>query len=479
MTFAYTITIDDPGQLADDAALTSNLKAALDAWGVYLSGKGSVDVKLDIQAASSAGELGEGGSEVAVGVGADGARTVYQTGAANELATGADANGSTDDAGITLNSTELSQIVFAANPAADAPQRGKYDGLSILEHELGHIFGIDGFRDDTGALPSDSESTWDQLVTVNGKTAAFTGAHAQAVYGGAVPVTTTYDSNEAYYHFANSTRDQATNDLMTGTGLPTNTVRTISPLDVATMADIGTPLSSTGTLDLGAAILLRLKSFADFSSSVSGAVATLAGQVDAGATSAATAMAALTPLAASTTAVATLAYEFFTQKTPTLAGLDYLISPEGSNANNLNSTYYAQFNTENRFINFAVNLGVQGAGAAAFAAAASPLSLAQVMTNAYAEIFGTTPTADAVSSLLNATVPNGLGGVETRAQYFAFYGQSDLGTKAAAVGWLLSQAETSDTGLYAHANDALLVSLVGAATGALGTDIVSTHAWTA
>ena len=477
VTFAYTITVDDPTQAANDTVLTTNLKAALDAWGVYLSGSGTVDIKLGITNTAAAGELGEGGSEIAVSVGADGARTVYESGAANELVSGTDANGATDDGSIDLSSTALSQIYFSATPATDTAQRGKYDGLSILEHEIGHILGIDGFRDDSGALPTDSESTWDQLVVVNGRTATFTGAHATAVYGAAVPLTTTYDSGEAYYHFANSTRDQASSDLMTGTGLPTASVRTISPLDVATMADIGTPLSSTGALDLGAAILLRLKSFGDFSAATAAAVSVLSVQVDAGATPAANALASLVPLAAPTTAVATLSYEFFTQKTPTLAGLDYLVSPEGSNASNLNSPYYAKFNTENRFINFAVNLGVVGVGATAFSAAASPLTLAQVVTNAYAEIFGSTPTSDKVSAILNDPVSNGLGGTETRAQYFAFYGISDLGVKAAAVGWLLSQAEASDTGVYAHANDVLLVSLAGAVTSGLATDLVTSHNW--
>ncbi len=481
MTFAYTITVDDPNHAADDGLLSVNLKAALDAWSVYLTGSGVVDIKLDIAAAASSSELGEGGSEVAVSAGGamDGARDVYTSGAAYELATGDDPNDAEDDGGITLNSSALAQIYFSATPGAGATPRGKYDGLSILTHELGHIFGIDGFRDDAGVLPADSESTWDRLVTVTGRTATFNGAHAVAVYGGAVPVTTTFDSGEAYYHFANSLRDQASNDLMTGTGLPTATARVISPLDVAALADVGAPLSSTGTLDLGAATLLRLRSFADFGAATTAAVATLAGQLDAGAATPAAALAALVPLAASTTAVATLSYEFFTQKTPTLAGLDFLVSPEGTNANNLNSAYYARFNTENRFINFAVNLGVQGAGAAAFSAAAAPLSLSQVTTNAYTEIFGTAPGADKVAAILGDLVPDGLGGTETRARYFASYGITDLGTKAATVGWLLSQAEAADVGTYAHANDTLLVALAGASTTGLGADLLATHSWIA
>lgn len=479
MTFAYTITVNDPNHVADDAVLTTNLKAAVDAWGVYLKGGGVIDISLSIAAASSSAELGEGGSDTAVGTGQDGARTIYQAGAANELSTGQDANGATADGEISLNATNLASLYFSATPGGGTTVKGKYDGLSILEHELGHIFGIDGFRDSSGVLPSDSESTWDQLVKVVSRSSAtFTGAEATAVYGGPVPVTTTYDSGEAYYHFANRLSDAASNDLMTGTGLPTATIRTISPLDVATMADIGTPLSSIGSLDLAAAILLRLKSFADLPAAAVSAVSTLAGQADAG-VSLAAAEAALIPLATASTSVATTVYEFFTQKVPTLAGLDFLVSPEGTNKTNLDSAYYAAFGSENRYINFAVAIGGGGAGAAAFSAAAGSLSLSQVVTNAYAEIFGTTPSADKVGSILNDPVPNGLGGTESRAQYFAYYGQTDLGTKAAAVGFLLSQAVQGDTGVYAAANDALLVKLIGASITPLGTDIVATHSWIA
>ena len=76
----------------------------------------------------------------------------------------------------------------------------------------------------------------------------------------------------------------------------------------------------------------------------------------------------------STTSVATLAYEFFTGKIPGAAGLDYLVSPTGGNANNLNSTYYQTFNLENRYINFAVNLGKLGEGKDPFLAKYGGLS---------------------------------------------------------------------------------------------------------
>ena len=61
------------------------------------------------------------------------------------------------------------------------------------------------------------------------------------------------------------------------------------------------------------------------------------------------------------TALAALSYQFFTGKSPTKEGLAYLTnSPD--NPNDLNDPYYGKFNTENRYINFAANLGVAGEG---------------------------------------------------------------------------------------------------------------------
>ena len=178
--------------------------------------------------------------------------------------------------------------------------------------------------------------------------------------------------------------------------------------------------------------------------------------------------------AQATTSVATLSYEFFTGTTPGASGMDYLVSPTGPNLNNLNSAYYQSFSIENRYINFAENLGKVGAGQAWFQSNYGGLSLSDALSKAYATIFGSAPSADKVSVLLNSQVPDGLGGAETRAQYFAFYGQdgmTGLGTKAAMVGWLLAEAATSDLGTYALSNDAFLVDV--AVNGApFGVDLV-------
>ncbi|HWU78774.1 MAG TPA: hypothetical protein VN158_01765 [Caulobacter sp.] len=144
-----------------------------------------------------------------------------------------------------------------------------------------------------------------------------------------------------------------------------------------------------------------------------------------------------------TTSVALTAYQFFTGKIPTEQGVDYLVAPAGPNPSNLNSAYYQSFNLENRYINFAVNLGKVGEGRAQFEAKYGAMSLLDSTREAYKTIFGTTPTDEKVHAL-----------IDTRVDYFASYGgdgADGIGTKAAMVGWLLAEAEKAGAGAYARA----------------------------
>lgn len=204
----------------------------------------------------------------------------------------------------------------------------------------------------------------------------------------------------------------------------------------------------------------------------------LAQQVDASTLSLTDARAEIGKMAISSTSVAELSYAFFTGATPKMAGLDYLVSPTGGNANNLNSAYYTSFTAENRYINFAVNLGKVGEGQASFSAGYAALDLNAAATKAYAEIFGFAPEAGKIDTILNAQVSNGQGGTFTRAEYFAYYGQDGLngqGTKAAMVGWLLSEAAKADLGVYAKANDAFLADLAADGQAAFNVSLLGVY----
>ena len=230
-----------------------------------------------------------------------------------------------------------------------------------------------------------------------------------------------------------------------------------------------TTLSSTAFVSDSASIL-RLDAS---SPAAAAAVANVTSQLASGAITAATAIHDTIMLAGSTTSVATLSYQFFTGQAPSSAGIDFLVSPTGVNPNNLNSAYYQGFNLENRYINFAVNLGKLGAGAANFQAHYGALSLSDATTQAYTAIFGSAPSAAKVATLLNTMV----NATETRAQYFADLGHdgpNGIGTKAAVVGWLLAEAQKADVGVFAQSNDAFL-SDVALHNAPFGVDIVGVY----
>lgn len=204
----------------------------------------------------------------------------------------------------------------------------------------------------------------------------------------------------------------------------------------------------------------------------------LANQVDASTLSLTQARAEIGKMVIASTSVANLSYAFFTGATPRMAGLDYLVSPSGGNPNNLNSAYYTSFNAENRYINFAVNLGKNGEGAARFSAAYGALDLAAAATKAYTNIFGFAPAAGKIDAILNASVPNGQGGSFTRAEYFASYGRDGLngqGTKAAMVAFLLCEAAKVDLGPYVKANDAFLADLAADGQASFNVDLLGVY----
>jgi hypothetical protein len=207
-----------------------------------------------------------------------------------------------------------------------------------------------------------------------------------------------------------------------------------------------------------------------------GLAANLAMQLAGGSLTPLQAVSEIVHLAGSTTGVATLSYEFFTGKAPSAAGIDFLVSPSGPNPNNLNSAYYQHFGLENRYINFAVNLGKAGEGAASFSAQYGALSLFDATRQAYASIFGASPSDTKLHALLDpTTVLNGQ--TLTRADYFALYGgdgANGIGTKAAMVGWLLAEAEKADVGAFALSNDAFLTD-VGLHNAPFGVDIIGVY----
>jgi len=110
-------------------------------------------------------------------------------------------------------STDAGYSVFPGNP-------GQIDFLSLITHELGHVFGFNGFQ-------------FAPFLTGN----SFTGANAIAANGGRAVV------------LADGVHIQG-NDLMSPS-ISNNTREYISPLHIAILTDLGVPIvAATGTADV-------------------------------------------------------------------------------------------------------------------------------------------------------------------------------------------------------------------------------------
>ena len=244
MAFNYTVNFYDPLAPIDpqDAIVQQAMNAALAGWSQYLNGTGTLKVQLNVEplgapSATAAYELAEAGptATVADGTTPDG-HALRQTAAINALATGNHVAAS--DITVTFNQQLLSQIASVSSA---------YPLVTIFEHELLHGFGISGYRSVTGLLGY-QESTFDAKSMVTGSGLDFfTGAVADSVYGGAVPLTTGVGVGSDYYHVG-----------ATGTGFDPAVLRSdliypyslpgqaITGLDVGILDDLGAPISAAG-----------------------------------------------------------------------------------------------------------------------------------------------------------------------------------------------------------------------------------------
>jgi hypothetical protein len=168
--------------------------------------------------------------------------SVFQQGAVDAVLSGIHNPSGPYDAAIHIGTSYLTnELWFDPNPAnIDSVPIDKTDAESIFTHEFGHIFGFNGNRDEsTGALVSNTESTFDALVSVLNNSPYFIGSNAENVYGRPVPLTV-----GNMYHVGNQSGPGAElatypADLMNGVVFYRGTRYTISALDAAIAADVG------------------------------------------------------------------------------------------------------------------------------------------------------------------------------------------------------------------------------------------------
>ncbi|HYD38515.1 MAG TPA: hypothetical protein VEA60_12935, partial [Allosphingosinicella sp.] len=220
------------------------------------------------------------------------------------------------------------------------------------------------------------------------------------------------------------------------------------------------------------------------------AVDAIAAQTRAGLISDQQALQAVFDLVDDTTGVAALTYQFFTGSLPTEGGFQFLVNSP-TNANDLNDPYYAQFNAENRFINFSFNLALgTPANQAAFAAVYGAASLEDTIRVAYDTIVGNAA-AEAAGIDVEEAI-DFLTGPDQVAFYRAIATSRggvaatdtvrlDLAIKAIAIAELLYAAAQADVGNYASGLNQFYASLIDGTAGSpgFGNDLLETFPPTA
>jgi len=218
MGFSYSVSLSDLAGLgsAEDGLVVTDMNAALADWSRYVGGLGTLSVQVDIAPGLRAN--GDPTAVVLDGTLPDGASLV-QTSSAWELATGTHVPGTSSDITINIDPSYLTQMLWLnPDPGDGAAVPGTLvDAVSVFTHEIEHGLGMVGYYQN-GTLTDGGayETAFDRDIQFGPDgTASFTGAAAEAVYGGPVPLTT--DSlTENDYHFANSLADPLAGDLMNG-----------------------------------------------------------------------------------------------------------------------------------------------------------------------------------------------------------------------------------------------------------------------
>jgi hypothetical protein len=252
---AFQYTLDDPGHLfAPYPLMPTDLAAVGQILSGLLAGRGTIQVVVRPDNSIS---RSEGSTLGVVLAGTQGGRSVYESAALAEAQTGIDPNGTGPEIAINLNTQSfLPHVWFDPSGAArtGTVPAGEADFISLALHETLHGLGFQGYRalsgSSYGQLPAGYESNFDALTSfgtgANAGTLFFTGGLASARYGGPVPLTSVGPSGplagQNFYHVGNPASHPGADlagDLMNGMVFAYGTRYTVSPVDLAILADLG------------------------------------------------------------------------------------------------------------------------------------------------------------------------------------------------------------------------------------------------
>jgi hypothetical protein len=260
---SFVYQIDDPtNQFTRFPLLRTDLEASGQILSGLLDGRGTLDV---IVKPNNSIPRSDGSTVGVVYAGTSAGRAIYRSAALQEALTGVNPNGTGPVIELDFNTQSyLPTVWFDPSGAArtGTVPAGKTDFLSVALHETLHALGFQGYRaidgPAYGTLPADHESDFDSLtyfgVGPNAGVLFFGGPHAIALYGAPVPLTSVGPSapltSQNFFHVGNPSGGpgaQLVSDLMNGMEFDYGTRYTVTPLDLAILADLGWAMHGTLT----------------------------------------------------------------------------------------------------------------------------------------------------------------------------------------------------------------------------------------
>jgi hypothetical protein len=269
LTFSFTYVDDANETFASRGWLDSNslfqqdIRAAANLWGAHISSNANIVVRVDTHSyAARAGGTNSSGRLLYTNAAG---KNVWEPGPLTRVLTGSNPGETFYGYDILLvfdASFVENNYWFDPQPdrRSDPVPANEGDFMSVVMHELGHGFGMTGYRDfSTGQILGNDATLFDDHsyfggngnpIAPNGSRNSmfFRGDDAASLYGGDLHLTNkppgdpNYSQNYFHLSSCSGSGDGLGSTLMNGCVLPNGTRMEITPFDAAVFADLGYPV---------------------------------------------------------------------------------------------------------------------------------------------------------------------------------------------------------------------------------------------
>ncbi len=214
-------------------------------WGSRIDAVATLEIDVSFEFAPSENFLAKAGPITVEPLREENGISIVEIGTIHEIRTGEDPNATQADGQIIFNGALIEEFFWDPAPlerTVTIPDN-EYDAYTILLHEVGHVIGFSGYKDDrTGEAPG-IMTTYDELVErVGPDDFVFTGANAVEIYGDNVPLAL---GSLAHYGNPGGPGEDLDELLMSPT-IDVEERAVITDIDLAILLDLGVPVIYDG-----------------------------------------------------------------------------------------------------------------------------------------------------------------------------------------------------------------------------------------